>query len=233
MALVNQNTQFNYTSVTQSLNQRNQNLLHWIQIKNFFLQVKTQKLKYLKMVKFLENFTPQNYSAVNNFDNFIINMAEIVKFFAIDLWIGKGKFQKFVSKVSLLLIALSMCGLYFEAIHSSFCIFDDASAALTTIFIACEIEIVIVKLLTTRLKKNKISELFDLVRNDFWRFNDNECIKKKLIIQGSRKMKIIIKLYLSIFILVVIVSEVRPIIHVIMGSKSMSPLLIYMPGKNI
>lgn len=178
------------------------------------------------MSRFLKEVIERDKNDKKDFDFFILNMANNLKLFTFDMWIVEGRFR-ILSRVSLLVIFVSSIGFFLEAFHSIW----NGTGALTAFFVGCEYELVIFKLGTSILHRKRLFALFDQIRSDFWKFDEKDLRKRKVVVEGSRKMRIVVQLYSGIMFASFVICICRPVFELIIFKQFKSPLLISVSGE--
>lgn len=178
------------------------------------------------MSKYLKT-TIERVNGEEDFDFFILNMANNLKLFTYDMWLVEGRLLKCLSRILLLIIFVSCCGFFFETFHSIW----HGSGALTALFVGCELELVVFKLGTTLFHRTKLFALFDQIRSNFWQFNGHDLMKREIVMGGSRKMRIVVQLYSGIMFASFLICISRPIFNAIIFKEFESPLMVSVPGE--
>lgn len=162
------------------------------------------------------------------FDFFISDILKILKVFGVDIWSADWR----LSKLTRLILPIILAFLYASVFAIFFLIFcqSNTSVVLESLFVSGGTEMFLIKLATTIWHRKNITQLMDKIRNEFWKFTDGDDLKKKILIEGSRKMKIYVRVFVGLFMLTTSVCEIRPIIAVIFFGKFEAPLLVTMPG---
>lgn len=163
-----------------------------------------------------------------DFDYFFSDISKILKFFSLDFWNSDWS----LCKVLRLLIPIVLSFLYAVVFEVIFLIYyqDYPDIILESLFVSGGTEMFLIKLATTLWNREKIVNFLKQIKNEFWVCGENNDLKRKILLKGSRKMKLYVRIYIGLFMLTTTVCEIRPIIAIIFFGKFESPLLMAMPG---
>lgn len=166
-----------------------------------------------------------------SFDYYISDIAMVLKVFGLDLWSADWKLRK----VSRFLIAFVVGFLYafiFEAYYFAF-YRSDVDLMLQSFIVSGGAEMLLIKFSAFVWHRDQIKTLIKEIKVNFWNFNDEDWLeKKKIVLEGSQRMKFLVRIYICIFIVTITVYDMRPIFPMIYQSRFESPLMLPLPGEN-
>lgn len=168
---------------------------------------------------------------VENFDYFLSDITNVLKVFGIDFWCADWRFRK-ASRLIIPVILVFLYAFVFEAI---FLIDyrDDPYAIVKSLHLSIGSIMMLLKLTMAFWHRKTIIELLDVIKNEYWCFGEGDWLKKKILIAGSKKMKIFVRLYIGLFLMTIVICVTRPIIMVIFFAKFEAPLMLPAPGEKM
>lgn len=165
----------------------------------------------------------------DNFDYYFSDITRMFKVFGLDSWSVDWKKQKIVRS------AISVLALFyvFEAFYILSCRYD-FDFLLLVFIVAAPSAVLFIKLLMMIVHQNEFASLINLIRNDFWNFQDFDDeqgnLKKKLLQQGSRLMMFFVRFYTVQLMLSSLSYVLWPMFSLIFHSKFITPMKILLPG---
>lgn len=168
---------------------------------------------------------------VEDFDYFLLDITKVLKVFGIDFWGADWKFRK----SNRLILPVFLVFLYAFVFEFYYLIYyqDNPAIIVKSLFVSIGTETLLVKLTMTFWYRKEIIALLLEIKNDFWSFHDDNCLKREILVAGSTKMKFFVRLYIGYFIVGVIFSVNRPLIALIFSAKFEAPMPVTMPGDKI
>lgn len=162
------------------------------------------------------------------FDYYISEVTDVLKLFDLVFWRDYWKPGRKLWLVLPVVIGF-VCAMAFKMLllmHKK----QDSSIVLESLLVSGGAEMFLIKLAVALWYRKEIIKKIAQIKNKFWDFNGEGWLKKKIMLEGSRLMKIFLRIYIGLFALTIVACEIRPIVALIFFAKFESPLLSFLPG---
>lgn len=183
-----------------------------------------EKMKFLEKLKKALVIVPSV-----SFDYYMIEIVKILKCFGLDSWIDGWQLQMALKSVFPLVVFLLYATVFEFYFVNHFR--SDFDVMLHAFLAASSCELQSWKLVMHFANRKKIEILIGRIKNEFWKIPDDEgWLKRKVLLQASRRMKILIRIYIGVFVATYIVYNTRPIIAMAVDGVRETPLKVPLPG---
>lgn len=177
--------------------------------------------------KIFKIFSTENAS--DKFDFYMEDITRILRIYGLNSWQENWKLQEALKSVFPIII-LFLYATVFEAYYVKV-YFKDADVLLHAFIAASVSDLAMMKLLSIFWNREKLQKLINQIRCDFWKIENDDWVKKQILLKGSKVMRAVIRLYLGQFIFTTILYNTRPIFSAIFFSTRDTPYKIPMIGK--
>lgn len=170
-------------------------------------------------------------SGDGSFDSFIPDITEFSRFYGINFWSVDWKKERIAKSV----FPLCIIFLYSVAFAAYYFInfLDDLDLILHASMFGLQGSLLLVKLaMVVFVHREKILDLFDVIRRDFWNIGEGEWLKKKILLDGSRRMRLLIRIIFMSYLTAITLYISAPVYAIVVYSRFDSPLKLPLPGKN-
>lgn len=167
-----------------------------------------------------------------NFDHYLADVTKIFKIYGLHSWSADWKLQNACRLIFPVVIML-LYAVVFEAHYLSH-YRDNADLLLLSLLVTFGSETLLVKLFVIFLNRKNFREIVGTIRNDFWSNEDDVGLEKmKILTEGSRVMKLLMKTYSNLMSVVIILLISWPIISNVYYGRHDTPLKFPLPGEII
>lgn len=168
---------------------------------------------------------------MEDFDYFLSDITNVLKVFGVDFWSTDWRLGK-ASRLILPVIFIFLYAFVFEAI---FLIYfqDEPDVIVKSLFLSVGSIMLLLKLTMAFWYRKTIIELLNVIKNEYWSFREDDWLKKKILVAGSRKMKILVRFYIGLFLMTIVVRVTRPLVIAIFFGRFEAPLMLPAPGDKI